>query len=93
VSVDLGPVGLMADGRGGWYWSIDAGDPAQSEIRRNVLLHDTRYYATVSMWTRPLVAAFRFGLAYQHVWRTSSMAETTVKATESDILGAATVLF
>src|SRR5262249_23147559 len=71
LMVDLGPVGLSADGRGGWYWSIDSGDVAQSTIQRDVLLRDRRLYLTTAMWTRPLVGAIRFGLEYQHVWRTS----------------------
>jgi Domain of unknown function (DUF3943) len=93
MTADLGPVGFLADGRGGWYWSIDLGDPAQSTIRRDVLLHDSRYYVTAAMWTRALVGPFRFGLAYQHVWRNSAMADTAVSTTETDILATTAVVF
>jgi len=93
LSVDLGPIGFSGDARGGWFWSIDAGDPAQSLIQRDVLLRDIRFYATAAMWTRPLVGAFRFGLGYQRVWRTSAMLDTTVNATEADILGNVAVGF
>jgi len=93
LALDLGAVGFLADGRGGWYWSIDAGDPAQTAIRDDVLLHDTRYYATGAMWTRPVVGPFRFGLSYQHVWRTSTMLDRTVEATETDVLFSAALTF
>ena len=51
-----------------------------------MLLHDKRYYATAAMWTRPVVGPFRFGLSYQHVWRSSDMLGITVKETETDVL-------
>jgi hypothetical protein len=89
LSIDLGPIGFLADGRGGWYWSINSGDPAQSAITRDVLLHDTRFYLTTAMWTRPLVGVVRFGIAYQQVWRHSNMLGTTIGSQESDILGTA----
>ena len=34
LHVDLGPIGFTGDARGGWYWSIDVADPAQSTIRQ-----------------------------------------------------------
>jgi len=91
--IDLGPIGFLADGRGGWYWSINGGDPGQSDITRDVLLHDTRFYLTTAMWTRPLVGLARFGIAYQQVWRHSNMLGTTIGSQESDILGTAGVYF
>lgn len=93
VMFDLGPVGFSADGRGGWYWSINAGDPAQSSIQRDVHLHDTRFYLTTSMWTRPLVGAARFGLSYQQVWRHSNMLGATMASTETDLLATTTLIF
>ena len=74
-------------------WPARIHEEKRSTIRRDILLHDSRIYATASMWTRPLVGAFRFGLAYQHVWRTSTMADITVKATEADILATTAFLF
>ena len=90
---DLGAIGFNADGRGGWYWSINDGDPAQSAIQRDVRLHDTRFYLTTSVWTRPLVGAARFGLAYQQVWRHSNMLGATIATTENDILATAALIF
>ena len=44
LTVELGPLDLMADGRAAWYWSIDSGDPAQSAIQRQVALRDSRLF-------------------------------------------------
>jgi hypothetical protein len=93
VSVDLGPVGFSGDARGGAYWSIDAGDPAQSTIQREVLLRDTRLYLSAAMWSRPLVGALRFGLEVEHVRRTSTMLEARVFGTETDVLATTAISF
>jgi hypothetical protein len=45
------------------------------------------------MWTRPVVGPFRFGLSYQHVWRTSAMLDRSVRATETDVLFSAALTF
>jgi hypothetical protein len=86
--VDLGPVGFCGDVRGGWYWSIDSGDPAQSALDRAVLLRDTRLYLTGAMWTRPFTAV-RFGLTIEHVRRSSHMLDSAVIGTEDNILATA----
>lgn len=93
VTADLGPIGFVADARGGWYWSINAADPAQSEIQRNVLLHDSRIYLSAAIWTRPVVGAFRFGLGVEHVRRTSIMLDTKVVGTEADVLATTAIGF
>ena len=90
---DLGPIGFSGDARGGWYWSINAGDPSQSTIQRDILLHDTRFYLTTSMWTRPLVGAARFGLSYQQIWRHSNMLGATIAENESDLLATTALIF
>ncbi len=84
--VDLGPIGFTGDARGAWYWSIDSGDPEQSSIQRDVLLRDSRIYLSGAMWSRPVVGAFRFGLAVEHVRRTSWMLDYGVFRTEADVL-------
>lgn len=86
ASIDLGMVGFVADARGAWLWSFDEGDPAQSTIRYDVTLHDARVYLSGALWTRPTVGAFRFGLAVEHIRRTSSMLEINVRSTEFDAL-------
>jgi hypothetical protein len=86
--VDLGPVGFTGDARGGWYWSIDSGDPAQSALDRAVMLRDTRLYLTGAMWSRPITGV-RFGLTVEHVRRTSTMLDSTVIGTESNVLAGA----
>jgi hypothetical protein len=85
LMLDLGPVGFSADARGGWYWSIDSADPAQTNISRNVTLHDSRIYLSAAMWSRP-VSAFRFGLGVEHVRRASYMLDAGVFGTEVDVL-------
>jgi hypothetical protein len=87
LSVDLGPVGFSGDARGGWYWSIDVGDPAQESIQREVELSDRRLYLTAAMWSRPVVGALRFGLAVEHVRRASYMLDMSRFGTELNILG------
>ena len=84
---------VAADGRGGWYWSLDLGDPAQSTLQRDVTLRDRRVYLSGAMWTRPLLGAVRFGLEYQHVWRTSYMLSTIITSTESDFLATTALTF
>jgi hypothetical protein len=91
--VDLGPVGFTADARGGWYWSIDSGDPEQSSIQRRVLLHDSRLYLSASMWSRPVVGAFRFGLVVEQVRRASYMLDSRVAGTEVDVLATTAIGF
>jgi hypothetical protein len=86
ASIDLGQVGFVADARGAWLWSFDEGDPAQSTIRYDVTLHDTRLYLSGAMWTRPALGAFRFGLAVEHIRRTSNMLDINVYSTEFDAL-------
>jgi hypothetical protein len=93
ASIDLGNVGFVADARGAWYWSFDDGDPAQSNIQYDVTLHDGRVYLSAAMWTRPAVGPLRFGLAVEHVRRTSSMLDLTVFSTEFDVLATTAVGF
>jgi hypothetical protein len=88
LTIDLGPVGFSGDARGGWYWSIDSGDPAQSMLDRAVLLRDSRIYLVGSMWTRP-VRGLRIGLTIEHVRRASRMLDSTVIGTEDNILATA----
>jgi hypothetical protein len=93
VAVDLGPIGFIADARGGWYWSIDVADPVQSSIQRQVLLRDSRLYLTAAVWSRPVVGPLRFGLAVEHVRRTSYMLESRLLGTELDVLATTAVGF
>jgi hypothetical protein len=93
ASVDLGSVGFIADARGAWYWSFDAGDPAQSNIQYDVTLHDARLYLSAAMWTRPAVGPFRFGLAVEHIRRTSNMLDINVRSTEFDAVATTAVGF
>ena len=86
ASIDLGEVAFMGSARGGWYWSFDDGDPAQSRLQRDVTLHDARLYLAGGIWTRPAVGPFRFGMASEYIRRTSQMLETTVHGTEFDVL-------
>ena len=86
ASIDLGMVGFVGDARGAWLWSFDDGDPAQSNIGYDVTLHDARLYLSAAMWTRPALGAFRFGLAVEHVRRTSGMLDINVHSTEVDAL-------
>ena len=88
LTLDLGPVGFTGDARGGWYWSIDSGDPSQSAIQRDVLLRDTRIYLSGSMWARPF-SGTRFGLTVEQVWRASYMLDAGVIGTETNILATA----
>ena len=92
-SIDLGTVGFVADARGAWYWSFNDGDPAQSNIQYDVTLHDTRLYLSAAMWTRPALGVFRFGLAVEHIRRTSSMLDINVYSTEFDVVGTTAVGF
>jgi hypothetical protein len=87
ASLDLGPVGFVADGRGAWYWSINDADPEQSTLRRDVRLSDSRIRVSGAMWTRPALAGARFGLAVEEVWRASHMLATSVHGTEMNVLG------
>jgi hypothetical protein len=93
LTADFGPIGFVADGRGGWYWSINSADPAQTAIQRNVLLHDSRVYLSAAMWTRPVVGAFRLGLGVEHVRRTSVMLDTRIVRTEVNVLATTGVAF
>jgi hypothetical protein len=93
LSVDLGPIGFLGDARGGWYWSIDVGDPAQEAIQREVELRDSRLYLTAAMWSRPVVGALRFGLAVEQVRRASYMLDMSRLGTELNILGTTAVGF
>jgi hypothetical protein len=86
ASIDLGTVGFVADARGAWYWSFDDGDPAQSSLQTDVTLHDARLYLSGAMWTRPALGPARFGLAVEHVRRTSSMLDINVHSTEFDVV-------
>jgi hypothetical protein len=91
--VDLGPIGFTADARGGWYWSIDSGDPEQSNIQRRVWLRDSRLYLSAAMWSRPVVGAFRFGLVVERIQRASYMLDTRVLGTEFDVLATTAIGF
>jgi hypothetical protein len=92
-SIDLGSVGFVADARGAWYWSFDDGDPAQSNIQYDVTLHDARLYLSAAMWTRPALGVFRFGLAVEHIRRTSSMDDLNLYSTEFDVVGTTAIGF
>jgi len=85
LTIDLGPVGFTGDARGGWYWSIDSGDPAQSTLDRAVQLRDSRIYLMGSMWARPL-RGVRFGMTIEHVRRASQMLDSNVIGTEDNIM-------
>jgi hypothetical protein len=93
VALDFGPIGFVTDARGGWYWSIDIADPEQSNIQRQVLLRDDRVYLTAAMWSRPVIGALRFGLAVEHIRRSSTMLATTATGTEVDVLATTAVGF
>lgn len=93
AALDLGPVGFVVDGRGAWYWSINAGDPEQSMLRRDVRLSDSRIHLSAAMWTRPAVGGARLGMAVEQVWRASHMLDTDVHGTELDVLGTIAVGF
>jgi hypothetical protein len=86
ASIDLGNVGFVTDARGAWYWSFDDADPAQSNIQYDVTLHDARLYLSAAMWTRPVAGWARFGLAVEHIRRTSNMLDISVRSTEFDVV-------
>ena len=75
-------VGFVADARGAWYWSIDDGDPAQSTIQRDVMLHDSRVLPVgrdVDAARRS--AASASGWRVEHVRRASNMLDINVHGT------------
>ena len=74
LTIDLGPVGFNADGRAGWYWSIDSADPAQIEhSARGLAARLSHLFDGGRCGRAPWSAGFRFGLAVEHVRRASYM--------------------
>ena len=61
-------------------------DPAQSTIRSDLLLRDSRLYLTGAMWTRPVFGPLRFGGAVEYVRRASYMSDAGFLGTEVNIL-------
>ena len=45
------------------------------------------------MWTRPALGVFRFGLAVEHIRRTSSMDDINLYSTEFDVVGTTAIGF
>ena len=45
------------------------------------------------MWTRPALGVFRFGLAVEHIRRTSNMLDINVHSTEFDVVATTAIGF